>query len=257
MLGSLAEHQETQCLASQNLEGYEAVGRAFPVCNNLTKESAAMLWSRWYAGLSSDLLMSLIYETCVYTKLGVGAWGCSFVAVEDLCCAATQHWMVCGFLATNPANTARVLLTKLGRDWLDSLVASISFDTPPLLLSFSPQVIPGPVVDFLHHPSSTILKATKKRKMAQTFSHNIGSFNTINNVTATDERSNILAWLSPLEPRLRHRDIQDRRVENIGGWVLETEAFKGWYASSGGSGSDNAVLFCYGDPGAGKTFIRY
>ena len=95
--------------------------------------------------------------------------------------------------------------------------------------------------------------------MAQTLSNNIGSFNTtvVNNVTATDERSNILAWLSPLEPRLRHRGIQDRRVENIGGWVLEAEAFKTWYASSGGNGSDNAVLFCYGDPGVGKTFIRY
>ena len=97
--------------------------------------------------------------------------------------------------------------------------------------------------------------------MAQTLSNNIGSFNTtvvnnVNNITTADKRSNILAWLSPLEPRLRHKDIQERRVENIGGWVLETEAFKGWYASSGGSGSDNAVLFCYGDPGAGKTFIR-
>ena len=98
--------------------------------------------------------------------------------------------------------------------------------------------------------------------MSQSFSHNIGSFNTtvvnnVNNVTTADERSNILSWLSPLEPRLRHKDIQDRRVENIGGWVLETEAFKSWYASSGGNGSDNAVLFCYGDPGVGKTFIRY
>ena len=93
--------------------------------------------------------------------------------------------------------------------------------------------------------------------MAQPFSHNIGSFNTVNNVTAADERSNILAWLSPLEPRLRHRDIQDRRVKNIGGWVLVTEVFNSWYASSGGNGSDNPVLFCYGDPGVGKTFIRY
>ena len=95
--------------------------------------------------------------------------------------------------------------------------------------------------------------------MAQTLSNNIGSFNTtvVHNVTAANERSNILAWLSPLEPRLRHKDIQDRRVENIGEWVLETEAFKSWYASSGGNGADNAVLFCYGDPGVGKTFIRY
>ena len=93
--------------------------------------------------------------------------------------------------------------------------------------------------------------------MSQSFCNNTNSFNPTVNITAADERSNILAWLSPLEPRLRHKDIQDRWVENIGGWVLETEAFKSWYASSGGNGSDNAALFCYGDPGVGKTFIRY
>ena len=93
--------------------------------------------------------------------------------------------------------------------------------------------------------------------MAQSFSNNTNSLNTTVNITAADERSNILAWLSPLEPRLRHKDIQERRVENIGGWVLETEAFNSWCTSSVGNGSDNAVLFCYGDPGAGKTFIKY
>ena len=90
------------------------------------------------------------------------------------------------------------------------------------------------------------------------FNTNTNSFNNVsNNYIAADERPQILAWLSPLEPRIRHKDIQERRVEDIGGWVLRTEAFKSWYAGSGGSGSDNAVLFCYGDPGAGKTFIKY
>ena len=76
------------------------------------------------------------------------------------------------------------------------------------------------------------------------------------NWTVANDQTQILTWLSPLEPKLRHKDIQERRVENIGGWVLETEAFKSWHASSGGSGSENAVLFCYGNPGVGKTFIR-
>jgi len=79
--------------------------------------------------------------------------------------------------------------------------------------------------------------------MAQSFNNNIGCFNTVNNVTAADERSNILAWLSPLEPRLRHKDIQDRRVENVGEWVLETEEFKSWYASSGEM--DLIMQFCF------------
>jgi len=74
--------------------------------------------------------------------------------------------------------------------------------------------------------------------------------------TVTDDRPQILAWLSPLEPRLRHKEIQESRVESVGKWVLETEEFKNWYAGSGGSGSDNAVLFCHGDPWVGKTFIR-
>jgi len=93
--------------------------------------------------------------------------------------------------------------------------------------------------------------------MSQSFSHNIGSFNTTNiNFIVTDDRPNILAWLSPLDPKLRHQDIQGRRVENVGEWLLQTEEFRNWYTGSEGGESDNAVLFCYGDPGVGKTYIR-
>ena len=94
--------------------------------------------------------------------------------------------------------------------------------------------------------------------MSQSFCNNIGSFNTVvNNITAAEDQSKILAWLSPLNPGVRHQDVRNSRIENVGEWVLETEEFKSWYASSGEGGSDNAVLFCYGDPGVGKTFIRY
>ena len=95
--------------------------------------------------------------------------------------------------------------------------------------------------------------------MSQYFSNNANTSNTVivSNITVADDRSNILAWLSPLEPRIRHQDIGDHRVENIGEWVLQTKEFRGWYAGSGGSESENAVLFCYGNPGVGKTFIRY
>ena len=77
-----------------------------------------------------------------------------------------------------------------------------------------------------------------------------------NNVTVADDRSNILAWLSPLDPRSRHQDIQDRRVENTGEWLLETEEFRSWHAGSKRDESVNRVLFCYGGPGVGKTYIR-
>jgi len=88
-------------------------------------------------------------------------------------------------------------------------------------------------------------------------SNNTSSFNNVwINYTVADDRSQILTWLSPLEPRLRHKDIQENRVRSVGEWVLQTEEFKGWQAGSRGGMSGNAVLFCYGDPGVGKTFIR-
>ena len=111
-------------------------------------------------------------------------------------------------------------------------------------------------------PSSTIydILNLRKVKMSQSFSRNTNSFNTAisvsNNFTVNNDRSNILAWLSPLDPKLRHQDIQDRRIESIGEWLLQTEEFRSWHAASGGDGSDNTVLFCYGDPGVGKTYIR-
>ena len=37
---------------------------------------------------------------------------------------------------------------------------------------------------------------------------------------------------------------------------METEEFKRWRRIGGGGENDKAVLFCYGDPGVGKTFIR-
>jgi len=87
-------------------------------------------------------------------------------------------------------------------------------------------------------------------------SFNTNAFNVCNKYTVADDRSQLLAWLSPLEPRLRHRDIQERRVDNIGEWLTQTEVFKSWHDWSGESERDKAVLFGYGDPGAGKTFIR-
>jgi len=86
-------------------------------------------------------------------------------------------------------------------------------------------------------------------------SNNIPVYNVQNNYVV-DGRSELLTWLSPLEPRLRHQDIQERRVENVGEWLLQTEEFRSWHDWSGESEGDKAVLFCYGGPGVGKTFIR-
>ena len=105
---------------------------------------------------------------------------------------------------------------------------------------------------------NTDVRSRKRQKISQSFSNNTNSLNTTvtNNFTVIDDRSEILAWLSPLDPKLRHQDIQSRRVENVGEWLLQTEEFRGWYAGGVGGECDNAVLFCYGDPGVGKTYIR-
>jgi len=92
--------------------------------------------------------------------------------------------------------------------------------------------------------------------MTSFLSGNSNCFNVSHNVTVADDRPEILAWLSPLDPRTRHQGIQTQRVDNVGDWLLRTDQFRSWYDSSGEGGSENTVLFCYGDPGVGKTYIR-
>ena len=83
--------------------------------------------------------------------------------------------------------------------------------------------------------------------------NNTNSFNNVwNNCTIADDRSQLLAWLSPLEPKIRHRDIQEQRVDNVGEWLMQTEEFRTWHDCRGEGERDSAVLFCYGDPGVGK-----
>ena len=65
----------------------------------------------------------------------------------------------------------------------------------------------------------------------------------------------LLTWLSPLEPKLRYRDIQERRAENVGEWLLQTEEFQRWHNWSGESEGDKAVLFCYGGPGSERHLL--
>jgi len=95
--------------------------------------------------------------------------------------------------------------------------------------------------------------------MSRAFTDNINSFNVSNNIilTATDDEPKILAWLSPLEPQVRHQDICEQRVDGVGNWLLETKEFRSWYNGSGNSGSDHEALFCYGEPGVGKSYIWY
>ena len=88
-----------------------------------------------------------------------------------------------------------------------------------------------------------------------TNSHNTTN-NVWNNCTVTDELSQLLTWLSPMDPGLRHWDIQERRINDVGEWLMRTEEFGRWSGLGEGAEGGKAVLFCYGNPGVGKTFIR-
>ena len=90
--------------------------------------------------------------------------------------------------------------------------------------------------------------------------NNVNSFNSVSNniiLTAADDESKILAWLSPLEPHVRHHDICNQRVGSIGDWLLRTDEFRSWYKGSEKGESDHSALLCYGDPGVGKSYMWY
>ena len=115
--------------------------------------------------------------------------------------------------------------------------------------------------------SSRINYTTNSNNNHTQYSHNTNAFNNIDlfnnsnivrnvNIGATDERSEILAWLSPLEPRIRHQDVRTRRADNVGEWLLQTGEFRRWCGGAQSEGSDHPILFCCGGPGVGKTYSR-
>ena len=111
-------------------------------------------------------------------------------------------------------------------------------------------------------------------------SHNndCGNMTNSNNTTIilnrADEDNQIKKWLSPLEPRYKHQSVQTNRVSGVGDWLLERSEFLEWSGSPqvpektvlfshsnwericSQEASKQTVLFCYGDPGVGKTHIR-
>jgi len=82
----------------------------------------------------------------------------------------------------------------------------------------------------------------------------LNSYNNAINMGISEEPLRIQTWLSPLEPHVRHQDVRNRRLDGVGDWVLEKNEFESWRVSQDGSG--NPTLLCYGDQGAGKTYIR-
>ena len=75
------------------------------------------------------------------------------------------------------------------------------------------------------------------------------------NISVSDEKRQILEWLSPLASRERHQAVRDSRADGVGDWLLHTREFSTWRTL--GDGAARPVLLCYGDPGVGKTYTRY
>ena len=74
-------------------------------------------------------------------------------------------------------------------------------------------------------------------------------------ISVSGEKRQILEWLSPMAPRERHQAVSEDRVDGVGHWFLHTNKFSKWTTSE--DQAANPVLFCYGDPGVGKTYLRY
>ena len=87
------------------------------------------------------------------------------------------------------------------------------------------------------------------------FANVSNSYNHTINVGVSEESLRIQAWLSPLEPHARHQDVRNRRLDGVGDWVLQKNEFESWRESQ--DSSVNRTLLCYGNQGAGKTYIRY
>ena len=91
-------------------------------------------------------------------------------------------------------------------------------------------------------------------------SDNVKPSNNINNVSnnhsVANEKSEILAWLSPHEPQRRHKEIRANRVNEVGDGLLQTQEYRNWLGGIHEGDSDGSALFCYGSPGVGKTYIR-
>jgi len=83
---------------------------------------------------------------------------------------------------------------------------------------------------------------------------NCGNISSSFNIYMSDEDARIMRWLSPLEQTNRHQGVRTDRLDGVGDWFLEMTEFREWSDSEGGAAK--AVLFCSGNPGVGKTYLR-
>ena len=75
------------------------------------------------------------------------------------------------------------------------------------------------------------------------------------NISISDGKRQVLEWISPLASRERHQAVRDSWVDGVGDWLLRNQTFSTWCTLEDRTAMP--VLFCYGHPGAGKTYIWY
>lgn len=63
--------------------------------------------------------------------------------------------------------------------------------------------------------------------------------------------TDILDWLAPVSSLHKHRDLQVRRAEGTGKWLLEHHSFRQWEDET----TAEHDLLCVGGPGAGKSIL--
>ena len=167
-------------------------------------------------------------------------------------CCLTTYCASGRFIHTLPSPTSVSLSQKL----LDSTTRNNRV-TPLLEQYIWPQNYRG-IASTAERSTKRIMERIKNPQLLGSRYINCGNVTNSNNTTITlnkaDEDNQISQWLSPLEPRHRHRSVQTNRVEGVGGWLLERNKFREW--SSNQRAPKQAVLFCHGDPGVGKTHIR-
>ncbi|KAG0132795.1 hypothetical protein HOY82DRAFT_538589 [Tuber indicum] len=72
-------------------------------------------------------------------------------------------------------------------------------------------------------------------------------------IITSEDKGQVLEWLSPWTSRERHGTVRNERADGVGDWLLREAKFSTWHTLEDGK----PVLLCYGDPGVGKTYMRY
>jgi len=77
--------------------------------------------------------------------------------------------------------------------------------------------------------------------------------NGFNNFNISDEDAQIMRWLH-WNRVIDIRASAQNGSMGSGTWLLEMREFREWRCTEGGA--DSAVMFCPGNPGVGKTYLR-